>query len=130
MSVSHALLPRSLRAAVSRLLTRNTDVKPREILESLTDVRRQTAASVYGVPVDHTLRSARVVSPGLTFISKLMAPDDTTEAAKGLLAACASAMRRGGASRNRGRGRLVAALDRQDEFLQGFAENVGSVGER
>lgn len=133
LSVSHALMPLSLRVAVSRLMASNSDIRAREILEALTDVRRQTAASEYGAPIDHTLRSARVVSPGVVFVSLLTLPDDISETAKGLLAACVRALRRGGTSRNRGRGRLEASLSRPEEFqqgaaLQGFVSRVKSAG--
>jgi hypothetical protein len=133
LSVSHALMPKSLRAAVAKLLQDKPSIPsipPREILEALTDVRRQTAASEHGAPIRGTLRSARVVSPGVMFVSRLTMPEDIEEDAKDLLSACVLGLRRGGTSRNRGRGRLEASLSGEDDYLRRFASKVKLVGAR
>ena len=112
LRVGPALLPQSLRDAVE------ADVKagrltPTDVLESLTDIRRQTAIQDSGAPDTGSLRSMRVVLRETTFIAALHITDRkglSYENARALLAACALGLRRGGLGRNRGRGRLSARL--------------------
>ena len=83
-----------------------------EILESLTDVRYQTAQNrATGAPETTTLRAIRVVLRGL----RLEAALDWFEAPGGpeqrCLALCVLATRHAGLGRNRGRGHVRCCLD-------------------
>ena len=87
----------------------------------LSSIRRQTAvAAATGASEPYSLRAMRVLLRGTPLIAPadfLAEPDPNT---LGLLAACALGVRRGGALRNRGRGRLsllvhaAAPLDYDD----------------
>ncbi len=92
----------------------------REILASLTTIRRQTAMdSKTGAPKDHSLRAMRVVLRETPFEAELVTQDvpGSQEEAQdlALLSACVRAFRRAGTGRNRGKGRLAAVLCGIDE---------------
>lgn len=83
-----------------------------------------------GVPLEHGLRTVRVILRGTPFEAYLdfSAPPSQDDLA--LLAACVKAFRRAGTGRNRGRGRLKAELlDRSgrpitEEHFKVFREGV------
>ena len=129
-----ALLPEQLREAV-RYGVERTELKPADVLESLTAIRRQTAIDEErGAPEKESLRSMRVALRQTSFWAWLdlaKNPETDNQAAKdeqtleddqsskdgqtlendlALLAACALSVRRGGIGRNRGRGRLSLRL--------------------
>ena len=115
MIVGNAQLPNDLRTFIQadfRLLAENEKGKrQRANLESLTTVRRQTAVDEQsGSSKDNTLRTTRVVIRDTTFISRLDFTEPVSEQACWLLAACVQAFHRAGTNRNRGYGRLRAAL--------------------
>ena len=129
LRIGNACLPDDLRDAVqaevdAKRLTRM------DVLESLTDVRRQTAMDETGKPDEHSLRSTRVVLRGTPFVAPLafFSPPGDTDLA--LLSACVKAFRRAGTGRNRGRGRLRAVLQDEegknitDRRFECFAEEV------
>lgn len=134
MHLGQARLPDDLCKAVE------ADIKPKrlspaDVLDSLTDIRRQTAVdSKTDAPDKGSLRSMRVVIRETTFIAEIHftnEPDDNTLA---LLSACVMALRRGGIGRNRGQGKLQARLFRDeqdvteqcfDQFRKVFAQKPG-----
>lgn len=115
LHVGHAQLPADLRQALQyhqappenamqQRWTRN------EVIESLTTIRQQTALEVGGAPDPHTLRAVRVIIRQTVFHAPLTFQRPLTDSEKGLLAACVKGLRRLGSARNRGRGRVTAAL--------------------
>jgi len=122
MHVGHGLLPRELREAIAddvkgSLPHHPPRLTPAEVLESLTAIRRQTAVDEEtGATDTGSLRSLRVVLHETEFVAELEITDAHHEGnaqpnALPLLTACVLSLRRGGAGRNRGRGRLNAWLN-------------------
>lgn len=121
--IGDAQLPEDLRQAIatqqmSRSLTSTRVLDSLMVLDSLTAIRRQTAIDAStGTPEEGSLRAARVVQRNLVFTSRLqvnVVHDDDLK----LLAAGVLALRRLGAGRNRGRGRVQCAvyeLDAQEQ---------------
>lgn len=109
MRVGHARLPNALHVAIQAAVG-NGAWTPDAVTASLTAVRQQTALEVGGAPDPHTLRAARVILRQTVFYADLHMPDDLTPHQKGLIAACVKGLRRAGLARNRGRGRLTAAI--------------------
>lgn len=114
LHIGPALLPQQLREAVHSRIAHNT-LKPADVLESLTTIRRQTSIDeVSAAPEEGSLRSMRVVLHQTSFQAWLDFATDPEEDDLALLAACALSVRRGGIGRNRGRGRLrLQVLDEQ-----------------
>ena len=115
MIVGNAQLPEDLRALIQadfRLLNEQEKGKRQRVnLESLTTLRRQTAVDAQsGASKDNTLRTPRVIVRGTTFTARLDFTEPVSERACWLLAACVQAFHRAGTNRNRGYGRLQAAL--------------------
>lgn len=105
-----AMLPQELREAVRSAIERD-GLKPADVLESLTTIRRQTAINEErGVPEKGSLRSMRVVLRQTSFWAWLDFANDPEEDDLALLAACVLSVRRGGIGRNRGRGQLCLRL--------------------
>jgi CRISPR/Cas system CSM-associated protein Csm3 (group 7 of RAMP superfamily) len=120
MHVGPALLPKAMRDAVEANI-RGGALRPTEVLESLTAIRRQTEVDEKtGAPEEGSLRSMRVVLRNTPFIAELHFDEDPDQTAKALLAACVLSLRRAGTGRNRGRGRLTARLyDQQGNDITG-----------
>jgi hypothetical protein len=112
MRVGPAQLPADLREAVQQAVeTRDARLRPADILDSLTAIRRQTAVDeASGAPETGTLRAMRVVLRQTPFEARLTFVKEPEGMDLPLLAACALALRRAGTGRNRGRGRLQTAL--------------------
>ena len=123
-----AMLPELLRRKVM-LQQHNNELQPRDILHSLTTIRRQTAIDPgSGTPDTHSLRTARVLIRKLTFTSQLTAVEphndqqsiDNSEQGRSiddelmLLAAGCRALRHIGAARTRGRGHIRCSLHDQN----------------
>lgn len=108
MQVSDACLPDDVRAAVVQAVE-SKKLRRNDVLDSLTTLRRQTAMDpTTGVPLQHSLRTMRVILRNTTFVASLRLQDDADNAdARRLLAACSAALRRVGTARNRGHGRLM-----------------------
>jgi len=109
LRVGPARLPEDLRAALQEDIQRNR-LTPAEILDTVTAVRRQTAMDEWGVPQENTLRTMRVILRDTIFWALLDFVDTPSRDELALLAACVKALRRAGAGRNRGRGRVHAEL--------------------
>ncbi|HWP47347.1 MAG TPA: RAMP superfamily CRISPR-associated protein [Candidatus Limnocylindrales bacterium] len=132
MHVGAALLPQELRDAIEADVKSDPPrLKPAEVLESLTAIRRQTAVDEKtGAPEEGSLRSMRVVLRDTPFIARLDFDRDPDDVTKALLAACVLSLRRAGTGRNRGRGRLTARLrdehghDITDHCFQDFQQLV------
>lgn len=129
MQVGTAQFPADLRRAVYAKVADN-GLSPTAVLQSLTEIRRQTAVDeTSGTPDSGSLRSMRVLLRETELVSPLTIAGDA-EAHLPLLAACVASVRRGGISRNRGRGRLSARLwqngqDVTEEWLNRFAAEIG-----
>ncbi len=109
MRVSPARLPSDLQAALARDIEKGT-LSRMEVLDMLTTLRRQTAMDETGAPRQETLRTLRVILRDTTFTSQLIFTEDPEDDDLALLAAVVKALRRLGTGRNRGRGRVQAAL--------------------
>lgn len=117
LRVGDARLPEPLLNALKSAVAAG-DLQPDEVLEALTAIRRQTSMNELGAPEKRSLRSMRVVLPGVVFEARLEFSEEPDDRTLGLLAACVLAWRRAGTSRNRGRGRLQARLlDRNGEDI-------------
>lgn len=126
MHVGNAHLPEDLCRAVHKDVRRGT-LKPWEVLDSLTTIRRQTAIDpVSGAPQENTLRSIRVIIRGLPFTAQVSFAVAPSVRDLALLAACVKALRRVGEGRNRGQGlvecRLLdgAVVDCTDHYFAEF----------
>jgi len=111
--VGDAGLSQALRDAVryAILPDRESSLSARQILASLTTIRKQTASDVEtGAPQDQTLRAMRVVLRETTFVAPLRFQFDVGQDELALVAACVAAVRRLGTGRNRGRGEVEAWL--------------------
>ncbi|MEG3846816.1 RAMP superfamily CRISPR-associated protein [Microcoleus sp. herbarium19] len=126
--VGDACLPDDLRASIAAQLDSEQDKKRRnpkykpaltstDILESLTTIRRQTAIDPEdGAPMEHSLRSARIILRELPFESKLLFEPELNKDSEddkdmlALLAVGTLALRRIGSGRNRGRGHVQCSL--------------------
>ena len=103
LHIGDAQLPADLREAAK-------DWSKEDILYSLTGIRRQTAINPDGGPDHATLRSMRVLLPGITLEAPIQFDAPTDEHQLQLLAAAVLDLRRAGTGRNRGRGWLNAEL--------------------
>lgn len=120
MSVGNAELPSDLRSAIKQAVLASR-ISPDEILESLTALRRLTAIADTGIPLEHTLRTVRVVLRETQFQADLVFCERPSDDDLALLAACVKALRRVGTGRNRGLGRVKTEL---------FDDSGNSVTER
>lgn len=128
LRVGDAQLPGKLREAVEIACHGPKDaVSADDVLTALTAIRRQTAVDEEtGTPDEHTLRAMRVVLRGTPFEARLdftdLPGDERRELRDddlALLAACALGLRRAGIGRNRGRGRLKATLNADQDGRPG-----------
>jgi hypothetical protein len=106
LHIGDAQLPASLRAAVS-----DEGLPKEDVLYSLTGIRRQTSINEYGAPEYASLRSMRVLLPGVVLEAQISFDPSPTDEQKQLLAAAVLDLRRAGTGRNRGRGWLQAELN-------------------
>ncbi len=132
LHIGPALLPETLRRAVTADVRWGT-LRPADVLDSLTAIRRQTAvAETTGAPEEGSLRSLRVLLRETPLQAALDFDADPNPDSLALLAACVASLRRAGLGRNRGRGRLTAELVADDAtdhvvsgaHLQHFCERV------
>ncbi len=115
LRVGDARLPKPLRDMIRYQTHKHPkDVNRTSVLESLTDIRRQTALDETGRPDEGSLRSMRVILRQTPFEATLQLTrtleDTDMNLAQALLSAATLAFRRAGTGRNRGRGALTAHL--------------------
>lgn len=130
MHVGDACLPEDLREAVAQQLKSDPNLKPVDILESLTSIRRQTAIDPKeGIPDKHSLRSARVILRDLKFTAFLHFETSPTDEMLSLLVAGIWALRRIGSGRNRGRGHVRCRLfnDQGKEINENYLQHFGDI---
>ena len=127
LHVGDARLPDDLCEAVTQQVNAKK-ITRLEVLESLTALRHQTAMNAEtGAPLEHSLRTIRVILRKTILIARLdfipaLGGKTVTEAEQerdlALLAACAKALRRAGAHRNRGLGKIKVALYANNPVIQ------------
>ena len=132
MHVGDACLPEDLREAVGYQIKNsipNQELTDKEILESLTTIRRQTAIDSHiGVADEGSLRSFRVVIRQLEFKADLIFHSQPSNHILSVLTASALALRRLGSGRNRGRGHVkctlhdVSGKDISHDYINFFRE--------
>ena len=131
LHIGTATLPEDLQAFVRHQVELNrqdpnSGYTSQQILESLTDIRYQTAVNpLTDVPLDNTLRAMRVLLRGTVLVAPLILRRNLEPPEKALLAACVQSVRRAGQSRNRGRGRIEMTLNGlQDNLIDLFEAMV------
>lgn len=124
LHIGDAQLPAELRAEVKSKIESKQWTKE-DVLYSLTGIRRQTAINEDGGPDHATLRSMRVILPGVTLEAPIHFDKSPTETQLQLLTAAVLDFRRAGTGRNRGRGRLTAELAGGDEMMKDLFEAFG-----
>lgn len=120
MHVGDVCLPPDLRRKVGIQLDQERDreckgqerrLTESDVLFSLTIIRRQTSLDPEdGAPVEHSLRTSRVVVRDLCFTAQLLFEEKPTADMLALLAVSTLALRRVGSLRNRGRGHVQCTL--------------------
>ncbi len=110
MHVGDACFPDDLREVVAWQI-KNQELTDKEVLNSLTTVRRQTAINYQTCVADKgSLRSFRVVIRALEFKADLLFENQPNDELLSLLAVSTLALRRMGSGRNRGRGHVQCTL--------------------
>ena len=126
MHIGDARLPEALRSELIKAVTSDS-LKPGDVLYSLSGIRRQTAMNPDGGQENASLRSMRVLLPGVVLEASLRFDTPPDDAHLQLLTAATMDMRRGGSSRNRGRGPFVAVLDDEDSTKELFSQFAKAV---
>ena len=119
LHVGDAVLPVGLR---NEILSASPKLSREDVLFALTAIRRQTAMNPDGGPEHASLRSMRVLLPGVILEAPLSFDGKVDEQMLQLLAAAVLDFRRAGTGRNRGRGSLVAELDNNQATRQLFEQ--------
>lgn len=106
MHIGDACLPEDLREAVSWQI-KNEELTEKDVLNSLTAIRRQTAIDNQTYVADKgSLRSFRVILRKLEFTADLSFDTQPKDEILSLLCVSVLALRRVGSGRNRGRGNV------------------------
>ncbi|NLJ40450.1 MAG: hypothetical protein GX352_02385 [Clostridiales bacterium] len=84
-------------------------ISPDTVLSAFTCIRQQTSISQDGIAEDGSLRTFRVLKPGITFIGDLTLKEDNPDDLNLIALACAN-LRSVGSMRNRGYGRVKCVL--------------------
>jgi CRISPR/Cas system CSM-associated protein Csm3 (group 7 of RAMP superfamily) len=113
LHIGDAQLPEALRIEVKA-----QGWSPEDVLYSLTGIRRQTAIDKLGAPDHATLRSMRVLLPGISLEAVIHFDEPPSSEQLQLLAAAVLDLRRAGTGRNRGRGWLTAELSGGDHSME------------
>ncbi len=118
--------PQVRRWVEDALKRRLNPISKREILESLTEIRWQTAEDrETGAPEETTLRASRVVLRGVEMYAPLFWFEDPTFEDLQVLALSALSTRHGGLLRNRGRGHICITIDGDLELTKRLAKGEG-----
>ena len=132
MHVGDACLPEDLREVIGYQIQWDKKLNKTDILESLTNIRRQTSINnMTGVAEERSLRSARVILRDLEFTAPLIFEIPPNKNTLTVLSVGVLALRRVGSMRNRGLGyvqcRLFDAKNR--EITTNYLESFGQVAE-
>lgn len=126
LHVGDAQFPAALRAEVSKAIGKK-ELTPEDVLFSLTGIRRQTSINEHGAPDHATLRSMRVLLPGVALEASLSFDREPEDAELQLLTAAVLDLRHAGTGRNRGRGWIQVELDdaqTTQTLFQAFGEAI------
>lgn len=125
LHIGDAVLPDGLRFELKKELDAG-HFTSEDVLYGLTGIRRQTAMNVFGGPEHSTLRSMRVLLPGVVLEADLQIEDPDDDQLCLLTAACLD-LRRAGTGRNRGRGHILVELENDKttrEYFDKFNQAV------
>ncbi|HHV29771.1 MAG TPA: hypothetical protein GXX73_09305 [Clostridium sp.] len=90
---------------------KDSDIKPEEILESLTHVETQTSINYNsGIAKKNSLRNYRVINRGIIFYSYIHSPKKLDDEDKILLASACSLLRHLGSNETKGKGEVKVSL--------------------
>lgn len=90
---------------------KDSDIKPEEILESLTHVETQTAIDYNsGIAKKNSLRNYRVINRGIVLYSYIYSPKELDDEDKILLASACSLLRHLGSNETKGKGEIKVSL--------------------
>jgi hypothetical protein len=98
LHIEDAQLPEALRAEILK-----AGWKKEDVLYSLTGIRRQTSINEHGAPDHATLRSMRVLLPGVTLEANISFDREPSDMELQLLTSAVLDFRHAGTGRNRGR---------------------------
>ncbi len=94
------------------------------IIETLTETKQQTAIDEKGIAKPHSLRTVRVLKPGLTFEGKIEIENENVQLVNLLALACMN-LRHVGTNRNRGFGRISCVLmDGENKLGSQFLDSL------
>ncbi len=105
-------------------------ISRQNVLDGLTTIRRQTAMSVLGAPLDDALRSVRVLVKGQTLYAPLSFTAEPGPDEKALLAACIMSLRRAGLNRTRGKGKISVKITARPLDPLGFSSSQGEFNDQ
>jgi len=89
----------------------DSDIKPDEILESLTHLETQTSIDyTYGIAKKNSLRNYRVINRGILLYSYIYSPKKLDDEDKILLASACSLLRHLGSNETKGKGEVKVSL--------------------
>ncbi|MBF2063247.1 MAG: RAMP superfamily protein [Calothrix sp. C42_A2020_038] len=124
MHVSDACLPEDLREVVSWQI-KNKELTEKDILNSLTTIRRQTAIDNQTCVADKgSLRSFRVIIRQLEFMADLVFDNQPSDEILSLVYVSTLSLRRVGSGRNRGRGNVKCTLSNISEEVMNHYVNI------
>lgn len=118
--IEDGLMDEVFRQKVKKTIScKHKKVVPGHILGALTEVRYQTSIDQNtGTAEEHSLRSVRVLHPGISFFSKVKWLTNPDLIHFAFLACCCTTVRNAGLSRNRGRGRIrIRCLNEKKEDI-------------
>lgn len=125
LHIGDAVLPVGLRFELKQELDAG-NLTSEDVLYGLTGIRRQTAMNAFGAPEHATLRSMRVLLPGVILEAEFQI-DNANEDQFSLLTAACLDLRRAGTGRNRGRGHILVEMDDEkttQEYFNKFTQAV------
>jgi hypothetical protein len=130
MHISDGYLPEDLREVVTWQI-KNKELTEKDVLNSLTAIRRQTAIDNQSYVADKgSLRSFRVILRKLEFKADLLFETQPNDEILSLLCVSTLALRRVGSGRNRGRGNVRCTLDNiSEEDMNRYINIFGQIPE-
>lgn len=101
-------------------------ITPDRILDTFTEIRQQTKIDDYGMAMDHSLRTIRVLVKGLIFLGKVRIDPGDDQILNTLLLACYN-FRHFGTKRNRGFGEVRCTLCDEHGQVQSIDKKLGEL---